>query len=291
MANDSNASLPETSASDTPAPSPPGPMAQAHSWDLVSRGYEKYTREFLAKYSHVGLERLGLERSHRLLDVACGPGTTSLLARERVQSIQAVDFSPEMVSIFKGHISSLSASNVQVQVADGQNLPFEDHSFERAVSMFGLTFFPDRLRGMQEMHRVLVPGGRVLISSWAPVDLSPLMQTMFAAGRAANPNAPLPQRNLETLENPTVFESSLKQAGFEEIEITPCLCTNDYSSGGQLWDEMVEGAIPLMLLKNSMSPEAWDGYSRICRDFLERDLADGRPLGSTAYLATATKVP
>lgn len=267
----------------------PGPLAQPGPWSKVSAGYDKFTRGFLGKYSEKGLSQLDLDSEHVLLDVACGPGTTSLIAAPRVREVQAVDFSPEMVDIFRGHIESRGISNVEARVADGQELPFEDQMFDRAVSMFGLMFFSDRVRGMKEIYRCLKPGGRALISSWASVSKSPLMQAMFDAGRAANPESPPPKENLESLENPEVFERELREAGFSNIRIQPCVCTYDYESGEQLWEEMVEGAVPLVMAREGMPQEAWDAFSQKCRAFLATTFAEAPDLGSTAYLAFADR--
>ena len=65
------------------------PFATPGPWDLVAAGYEEVTRPYMARFSAIGLERLGLEATQRLLDVACGPGTTTLLAAPRVRRSSA----------------------------------------------------------------------------------------------------------------------------------------------------------------------------------------------------------
>lgn len=266
---------------------PQSPLASAGPWDKVSAGYDKFTRGFLGKYSEKGLAEFELRPEMKLLDVACGPGTTSLLACSAVGSIEAVDFSESMVSIFREHIRERGLEKINVRVADGQSLPFQDEVFDRAVSMFGLMFFPDRVKGMREIFRCLKKGGQVLLSSWAPVSMSPLMQLMFEAAQAANPDTPPPVTNLESLENPDVFANELERAGFVNIRVKPCICTYDYLSAEQLWNEMVEGAVPLVMARERMSVEAWDTYSAQCLQYVEQAVANRPTLGSTAYLAFA----
>lgn len=268
----------------------PSPLASPGPWNLVSSGYEKFTRGFLSKYSQAGLPRLGLKPEHALLDVACGPGTTSLLAAPSVAELFALDFAEEMVELCRQNLGAAGHTNAQVQVGDGQDLPYSEESFDRAVSMFGLMFFPDRVRGMKEIHRCLRPGGRVLLSSWAPVEKSPLMQVMFETGKHAAPDSYVPPKfDPESLENPDVFARELTSAGFSEISIEPVQCAYDYSSGGILWDEMVEGAVPLVMAQASMKKEEWDAYSDKCRAFLEESLKARPVLYSTAWLAVARK--
>lgn len=268
---------------------PRNPFSSVQPWDAVSAGYDRFTRLYLGKFSEQGLKQLELSSEHKMLDVACGPGTTSLLARTHVSAIEAVDFSSLMVERFCVHIREQALQGINVRVADGQSLPFSDKTFERAVSMFGLMFFPDRVKGMREMYRCLKKGGRVLISSWAPVTMSPLMQLMFDAVRAANPETPAPVTNLESLENPEVFRRELAEAGFVNIRIEPCSCTYDYSSAAQLWTEMSEGGAPLVMARARMTEDAWQAYSAKCLQHLEHVLADAPVLGSTAYLAFAER--
>lgn len=73
-------------------------------------------------------------------------------------------------------------------VMDGQKL--ENDRFDAAFSMFGLMFFPDKVRGLKEIHRVLKPKGKIAVSSWAPISNSILMQCLFGALRKANPDIP-----------------------------------------------------------------------------------------------------
>jgi len=73
--------------------------------------------------------------------------------------------------------------------------------------------------GFAEIYRTLKPGGSIAITSWAPVDQSPAMQTMFGALRAIKPDLPQPQRSVTTLENPERFKQEMEEAGFRNIEI------------------------------------------------------------------------
>jgi SAM-dependent methyltransferase len=59
------------------------------------------------------------------------------------------------------------------QEADVADLPFSDASFDVVACQFALMFFPDRVRALQEMSRVLAPGGRLVAATWASLDASP----------------------------------------------------------------------------------------------------------------------
>src|SRR5690606_1746666 len=158
---------------------------------------------------------------------------------------------------------ALGIENVHVREADGQALPFAAGSFDAAFSMFGLMFFPHRERGFAELHRVLRPGGVAVVSSWAPVDQSPLMTLMFGALRAADPTRAAPQTNWLSLENPEVFVRELEGAGFSDVRVQAYTHRLEVEDVEQFWDAMVRSSAPLVLLKNRLGPEEWKRQSAL----------------------------
>src|SRR6187549_3020276 len=137
-----------------------GPLSVAGPWTLVAEGYQETTSTYLEVISVAALNLVGFDESTEVGDVACGPGTTALLLAPNVQRIACVDFSEGMLARLRLNIAAAGLSNIDVHQADGQALPFPRESFDLAISMFGLMFFPDRARGFSELCRVLRPGGR-----------------------------------------------------------------------------------------------------------------------------------
>ena len=78
-------------------------------------------------------------------------------------------------------------------------------------------FFRDRRNGLQEMFRVLVPGGRAAVYSWAPMPESPALSALMGALQEAFPEtAPKQDENesiVRGLDNPEAFEQEMKEAG------------------------------------------------------------------------------
>lgn len=281
----------------SPSPEAPAgtekPLAQPYPWDAVARGYEKSSRAFMEQFS---LEALGMLSSEgklapgsRLLDVACGPGTTTLLCAEHVAHIDAVDFSSEMLAILRDHVQRLALHNVTLHECDGQDLPFSDGCFDYAVSMFGLMFFPDRILGMRELLRTLVPGGRAVISSWAPMHRSTAFTALFDAVHVIDPSRPRPSPDPTSLENPDVFRGELEQAGFANIVIHEVEKDMRFDSPDEFWDRMAEGAVPLVLMRKQVGEAQYERNAELAKERLRASLGDTRVLRSIAYLATAEK--
>ena len=116
-------------------------------------------------------EAAGIRPGDRVLDVACGTGVLTAEAARRVGAsgtVTGLDLSPEMLAV-----AARLHPTLRWQQGSGDALPYPDQSFDVVVSQFGLMFFPDKLAGLREMRRVLVPGGRLAIAVWGSLADTP----------------------------------------------------------------------------------------------------------------------
>jgi ubiquinone/menaquinone biosynthesis C-methylase UbiE len=276
--------------SEAPTASPaPSPLATPGPWDLVAAGYEEETRPYMTRFSALALELLGLEPQHLVLDVACGPGTTTLLAAPRVTRVEGLDFAASMLEQAQKNLEAAGITNVTLTQGDGQNLPFTNDTFDRAFSMFGLMFFPDRPRGFRELFRVLRSGGRALVSSWAPMSESPLMTALFTPVRAFDPSRPTPQADISSLENPRVLESEMVAAGFSDVKVETFAHELEFATARDLWNAMIKGSVPLVLLRRSLGEAVWQEKEPRAIAALEEVVGGRTSLSSRAHLGFGTK--
>ena len=262
----------------------PGPLSAVEPWDLVSEGYTLEAANVMLPFARHAIALTELPPSARVLDVATGPGVLALELASRVQRVDAVDFSPAMLEQLERQRRALGIENVFARQADGQALPFPDASFDAAFSMFGLMFFPDRDKGFAELQRTLRPGGVAVVSSWAPVDQSPLMQLMFGALRAADPSRAAPQRNLLNLENPEVFVAELKAAGFQDVRVEPHTHAVFIDDPASWWETMSRGSAPLVMLQHKLGPSEWQRQSALAKAYLAERVTRPGSFSTTAYL-------
>jgi ubiquinone/menaquinone biosynthesis C-methylase UbiE len=103
------------------------------------------------------------QTSWRVLDVATGSGHTAFALAPRVTSVTAIDLTPEMLSEAKKLGAELQISNVLFQIADIHSLPFPDASFELVTCRRAAHHFSKVNKALDEMRRVLTPGGRLVI--------------------------------------------------------------------------------------------------------------------------------
>lgn len=269
-------------------------MAQPLPWDLVSDAYEAEITPQFEAYARRAIDLAQVPRNSRVVDVAAGPGTLAMLASAAGHTVDAVDFSPKMIARLAARIALLRA-NVTAQVGDGQALPYEDGTYAAAFSMFGLMFFPDRDRGFAEMRRVLKPGGKAVVSSWEPLDKTPLLAAVYGAlpellAGLGIPGSPPVRMGLDTVE---ACQAEMG-AHFEGVEVHPAHHTEQWASGDALWTSMKRSFAPFVLMQHKLPPPAWQVIDReLGRIVREHAPGDGKPVEVTmhALLSVGTAGP
>lgn len=265
-------------------------LSTAAPWDAVAKGYAETTMNFFQPAVDKAMELACFTGRCKILDVACGPGTLALRAAGRADSVSAIDFSQVMTDILSKKAEEEGIDNIEVRCGDAQQLPFEDESFDAAFSIFGLMFFPDRGRGYAEVLRTLKPGGKIVMTSWAPVAQSPAMQAMFGAVRTIKPELPEPQTDVESLENPDFFRKELESAGFKEVKIHPISLEFPVNSIEEFWSVMVKGSAPLVMLKNGFSEDEWKEKERAALEYLDSTITKvPSSLSSDAWVGEGIK--
>ena len=102
-----------------------------------------------------------------VLDVAAGNGNATLAAARRFAQVTSTDYVPALLD--KGRERARAEGlKVRFEVADAEELPYEDESFDVVLSTFGVMFAPDHRRTAKEMLRVLRRGGRIGLANWTP---------------------------------------------------------------------------------------------------------------------------
>lgn len=99
----------------------------------------------------------------RVLDVACGPGVVSVALSEAAEAVICLDATDEMLAKAQARAEKAGCGNLSFQVGDAENLPFQNAAFDAVVTRLSLHHFTDPGKAVREMHRVLKPGGRVVV--------------------------------------------------------------------------------------------------------------------------------
>ncbi len=256
------------------------------SWDAVAVAYDSGARARTEPFSTAAIAWAGLGPDADVLDVACGPGTTTLLIAPHVRSVHAVDFSPGMIEVLQAH--ARGAANITATIGDGQALAFTANRFAAAFSMFGLVFFPDPVAGLRELLRVVRPGGQVFISCWVPFAQSPMMQVFGEAMRIANPPDPdAPPRPPPAWDTAEQLSGGLREAGFVDVEVRKLANEQSVRDGDHFWAE-ASGNIAVAHLRQRKG-EAWPAIEAKVLAHLRPRLHGGATLAMPGLLGRGVK--
>lgn len=120
----------------------------------------------------------GVAPGQHVLDVACGTGVLACEAARRVGPsgrVTGLDRNDGMLAVARR-----KARGIEWKSGRAESLPFVAAAFDGVVSQFGLMFFEDRVAALQEMWRVLRPGGRLAVAVWSALEQTPGYATMTA---------------------------------------------------------------------------------------------------------------
>ncbi len=114
-----------------------------------------------------GLKEIVDGTQQQILDVACGTGDSTVAIARKAGSgsrVTGVDISEGMMALVMEKAAHEGVHDrIKLQVADGENLPFENETFHRVSCAFGIRNFEHKEKGLQEFLRVLRPGGKAVI--------------------------------------------------------------------------------------------------------------------------------
>jgi len=145
-----------------------------------------------------------------VLDVGCGTGTLAIALKSKVGlgEVRGIDASPEMIDV-ASEKSSKDGSGVDFQIGLIESIPFPEGSFDLVTSSLMLHHLPDELtrNGLEEIRRVLKPGGRFMAMDLATPSHSPIghLLSILGVARSEGTAAKLPPM--------------LKRAGFDDVEV------------------------------------------------------------------------
>lgn len=174
----------------------------------------------------------------RLLDLACGTGIGARMARPLLgegHALVGVDHDAAML-----HIAQRATEGVNWVLASVLQLPLRDEAFDVVLCLQGLQFVGDGLQAVREAHRVLEPGGRLVATTWGPLDANPGHAAVYAV---------LEEHHIDTALSRRGFALSLDElrglalaAGFHSVEGTTADDEAVFASATAFVEGLTQGA-------------------------------------------------
>jgi len=205
---------------------------------------------FLAPHGEAIIEHLRPKGAEVILDIASGTGEPGFSMARLLSGGRVVltDLSDGMLQVAKDKAAASGPTNVQFQVADACELPFEDDSFDAVSCRLGYMFFPDMQKAAEEMARVLKPGGRIATTVWGAPEknfwITCMMQNIGKHIEVPRPPADSP--GMFRCARAGVISELFAAAGLSSVSEREVPCTLSCGGAAGYWEMMTEVAAPFV---------------------------------------------
>lgn len=251
---------------------------------------ENYQRFFVptigAPFTKDIIGRAALRLGERVLDVACGTGAVAWLASQQVGNsglVTGIDVNSGMLSVARSVTSP--ETSIEWHEGSAESMPLRDEAFDVVLCQLGLQFMADKPAALQEMRRVLVPGGRLILNLPGPVGRI-FVIIADAMERHISPEAAGFVRHVFSLNDISELRRLTEDAGFRDITVdTDTLILRLPSPKEFLWQYVhsvpLAGVVAQAGEKASASLE--QDVVAECQDYLE----DGEMIFEQAFVVVA----
>ena len=173
------------------------------------------------------LDDVELKSGERVVDIACGTGIVARLANQRLApfgTVVGIDLNPHMLAVARR-----VAPMIDWREGDAGALPLlHGERFDVVLCQQGFQFFPDPAAAARQMHRALVEGGRLGVSTWRPDEEFPVLRQLRSVAEAHV--GPISDRR-HSLGDPAPLEAALREAGFHDVRSKRLALTTRFSDG------------------------------------------------------------
>jgi SAM-dependent methyltransferase len=227
----------------------------ADAWEAHAEGIEKTN----GTATDLLLELAAIEPGERVLELGAGTGHLAVHLAALVGSggsLVASDVSPAMVELIEQKLSDLPGASAEV--IDAAAIPGPADAYDVVVSRMGLMFAAEPLQALQEVRRVLRPGGRLATAVWAAPGRNPWMT---AVGMAAVMNGvlsgppPTQPGGPFSMGDPEQLEKLARDAGFLDVRVETAAYTRHYDTAAEHFDMVRVLAPPIAAALDGATPD------------------------------------
>jgi len=179
-------------------------------WQKAAAHYQSTFAAATHEFADALLDAAGVGPRTKMLDLCCGTGLVAGAAAARGAIVSGLDFSPAMLEVARATHPALHFAE-----GDAEAMPFPDSAFDAVVSNFGVHHVPRPERALAAARRVLRPGGRIALATWAaPADNIAWHLLLEAIRLHGDPNAAQAPVSGGGLGSEEAVRRVLNEAGF-----------------------------------------------------------------------------
>lgn len=226
------------------------------------------------------VDACAISAGQEVLDVAAGTGNVAVLAAEEGADVTACDISPGQVELGRARTAA-EGVEVDWEVADAEDLPYDDDRFDCSASVFGMMFAPRPEVAAAEMFRVVKPGGTIGIAAWGHFGVqAEIFEALLQFAPPPGDDVPVPRdwgdetiarQRLEPLASSVVTERRAIPYRFASFD--------------EFWD-VLGAAGPGAAMRNSMPADVLERAKAAVREIVDRHntATDGALAADAEYL-------
>jgi SAM-dependent methyltransferase len=217
-------------------------------WARAARGWGTHREQIQSAWRPVSawlVDAIEPQPGHRVLELAAGSGDTGFLAAELVLpggTVLSTDAVEEMVDLARARARELGISNVEFRTMDAEWIDLPTAQLDGVLARFGYMLVADPEAALRETRRVLRPGGRVALSTWADPSENPWaavpMAELQAMGAVDPPDLDVP--GMFALRDPARIRTLLEDAGFTDIAVEQVDVVARFQDLDEWWDMQLD---------------------------------------------------
>jgi enediyne biosynthesis protein CalE5 len=273
--------------------------ASLHGWSSVATDWarliDRIDRQLRAAVDWM-IDALALEPGERVLELAGGPGTVSMMAARAVSPGGHViysDFAEPMVDAARERLQAEGAPGVEYRVIDAETIDLPDASVDAVACRMGYMLMADPAAALRESARVLAPSGRIALAVWSDAASNPwgALPMQAVASQLGAPPAAADAPGLWALADEARLRGLLEDAGFQSIRIEKLDDAVEFESAEQ-WIEVTRRlAGPLKALLANLDDDTRGAIEAHMREAANPyELPDGRISMPEQMLAATARV-
>jgi ubiquinone/menaquinone biosynthesis C-methylase UbiE len=220
-------------------------LAKAETvFNAASDYFDAPALSFWNRFGQQTIHRISLHPGDRVLDVCCGTGASAIPAAVLVGSegrVLGIDIAESLLELARNKSRQQGLENIEFRYGDFENLDFPSESFDAIVCVFGIFFVPDMLAAVQELWRMLSPGGKLAITSWGKKVFEPANQIFWSAIEAERPDLYKKFTPWDRISDPDGLKALLSDGGATQVEVFAEAVTHELAAPEDWWT-MVLGA-------------------------------------------------
>ena len=225
----------------------------ADTWDDGS-DYDLFMGRWSRLIAAHFVSELGIQPRQRWLDVGCGTGALlqCIIDLAEPSSVAGIDPSDHFVA----RALEMADGRADVKVGSGENLPFDDHTFDVVVSGIALNFMPDPVTTLKEWHRVAGPGATISVYVWDYAEGMEFLRTFWDTAVDLDPAAADLDEGIRfPLCRPEALSAVFTEAGLSTPNLGSIEVPTTFASFDDYWAPFTRGQGPAPGYVASLAPD------------------------------------